>query len=78
MSSKVQFDDSERSLMSNPKKARKKTKYDKEAQTFNVKDNSKIKDGLVKSRQCTDLLCLILFIGFIGCLSVISLQCLSN
>lgn len=55
------------------KEDRKKGKYGGDMDGFSVKDNSKITDGIVKERGCTDMICLGVFIIFlVGMFSVTS------
>jgi len=47
------------------KNDKKKDKYGDDMGKFSVAENSNIKDGIVKERGCTDVLCLGLFIVFL-------------
>ena len=40
-------------------------KYGAAAEEFNLKDNSRIKEGIVKDRHCTDVFCFIIFFAFL-------------
>jgi len=52
---------------------RKKDKYGGDMDEFSVSKNSKITDGIVRERGCTDIICLGLFIAFlVGMFSVTS------
>jgi hypothetical protein len=51
-------------IQSEPKQKRGRDKYANDVENFNVREASKIENGLVQNRGCTDCLCLIIFLGF--------------
>ena len=71
MPNKVQYeggDDFKDADVDAPPKSKQDKKLDKygdDMGNFSVAGNSKIKDGIVKERGCTDVICLGLFIVFL-------------
>lgn len=52
---------------------RKKEKYGGDMDDFSISKDSKITDGVVKERGCTDMICLVVFVAFlVGMFSVTS------
>jgi len=55
------------------KDQKKKDKYGGDADAFSVAECSSIKDGPVKERRVTDLLCLVVFLAFLGAMMACTL-----
>jgi hypothetical protein len=55
-----------------------KDKYGPAAEEFNLKDNSKIENGLVEERACTDILCLGVFFAFVIGMIAAVIYCISH
>ena len=58
--------DNEYKQAAKTKDEKKKDKYGEHVDGYNIKDCSKIVDGPVMERNCTDFFCLIVFLVFLG------------
>lgn len=60
------------------KNQKKLDKYSEDMNNFSVAGNTNIKDGCVAERKCTDLLCLGVFLGFLGAMMGCTIWGLKN
>jgi hypothetical protein len=71
--------DEEPTVNSNLTRAeKKKLKYKGHIDKFSCKEASRIDGGVIKGRKCTDVLCLIIFFVFIGCMGAIIAHCITS
>lgn len=59
------FKDADADTQPQSRSDKKKAKYNEDMDKFSIKNNSKITDGPVTERGCTDIICLGVFIAFI-------------
>ena len=58
-------------------KNRLQNKYGKDVDNYNF-DKNKINDGINKNRGCTDIICLIVFLAFLGSLGYLTVHSYQN
>ena len=60
------------------KQKKKMDKYEDEVLNFSISNSSGIKDGIVMDRGCSDCLCTIIFLAFIGLMCYVTFYGISN